>query len=108
VPLVTCSSQFAQLLTTEPASAIVTVGPAGSGCRFTKIQDAINLVLNNERFHPDDTDPFIGVSGDNFYNEALVIDRLERDELHRIRSVCRRRSCRSMATSEPELQSTFR
>jgi len=64
----------ALLIIAEPASAIVTVGPAGSGCRFTKIQDAINLVLNNERFHPDDTDPFIGVSGDNFYNEALVID----------------------------------
>ena len=65
---------LALLLVSQSASAIVTVGPAGSGCRFTKIQDAINYVIGKERNAPDDVDPFIGVAGDNFYNEALVID----------------------------------
>jgi predicted outer membrane repeat protein len=58
----------------EPALAIVTVGPLGSGCRFTKIQDAVNNVLNQERNNPGDVDPFIGVAGDFVYNEAVVID----------------------------------
>jgi predicted outer membrane repeat protein len=62
------------LLAAQSASAIVTVGPVGSGCRFTKIQDAINYVLGKERNAPDDVDPYIGVAGDNFYNEALVVD----------------------------------
>ncbi|HKE48401.1 MAG TPA: hypothetical protein VKB52_10075 [Rhodanobacteraceae bacterium] len=62
------------LFAAQSASAIVTVGPAGSGCSYTKIQDAIDVVLRNERDHPDEVDPYIGVAGDNFYNEALVID----------------------------------
>ena len=65
---------LALLLVSQSASAIVTVGPAGSGCQFTKIQDAIDYVIGKERNSPDDVDPFIGVAGDNFYNEALVID----------------------------------
>ena len=35
---------LALLLVSQSASAIVTVGPAGSGCQFTKIQDAIDAV----------------------------------------------------------------
>jgi len=66
---------FAVVLTfTQTATAIVTVGPVGSGCSYSKIQDAINYVLGKERSHPDDVDPYIAVAGDNFYNEALVID----------------------------------
>jgi predicted outer membrane repeat protein len=65
---------LASLLAAQTASAIVTVGPDGSGCRFNKIQDAIDYVVGKERNAPDDVDPYIGVAGDNFYNEALVID----------------------------------
>ena len=65
---------LALLLVARSASAIVTVGPAGSGCSYTKIQDAIDYVLERERDAPDEVDPYIGVAGDNFYNEALVID----------------------------------
>ena len=65
---------LALFLAAQPASAIVTVGPDGSGCTYTRIQDAIDHVLAKERNAPDDVDPYIAVAGDNFYNEALVID----------------------------------
>lgn len=67
---------FASILAAacQPALAIVTVGPQGSGCRFTKLQDAINLVLNAEHNTPGDVDPFIGVAGGFVYNEPVVID----------------------------------
>ncbi|HEY6894195.1 MAG TPA: hypothetical protein VI258_08510 [Rhodanobacteraceae bacterium] len=65
---------LAGMLAAQPASAIVTVGPAGSGCTYTRIQDAIDFVIGKERNAPDDVDPYIAVAGDNFYNEALVID----------------------------------
>lgn len=70
----TVLSTIALLLGTQSASAIVTVGPVGSGCTYSKIQEAINYVIGKERSHPDDVDPYIAVAGDNFYNEALVID----------------------------------
>jgi hypothetical protein len=60
---------LALLLVAPAASALVTVGP---GCRFTKLQDAINLVLNNER--GGSADPFISVVGGLTYNEALNLD----------------------------------
>ena len=63
---------LALLLVAPAASALVTVGPNGSGCRFTKLQDAITLVLNNER--NGSADPFIGVIGGVTYNEALNLD----------------------------------
>ena len=64
-------------LAAQSASAIVTVGPdtGPTGCRFRTIQEAIDYVLGYERFHPDEVDPYIGVAGDRFYNEALVIDK---------------------------------
>ena len=63
------------MLVAQSASAIVLVGPSGSGCPFTKIQDAISDILRRERDPAhNEVDPFIGVAGDNFYNEALVVD----------------------------------
>ena len=60
---------LALLLVAPAASALVSVGP---GCRFAKLQDAINLVLNNER--GGSADPFISVVGGLTYNEALNLD----------------------------------
>src|SRR5262249_10109508 len=63
---------FLLLLTVvSPASALVKVGP-GMDCNFTKIQDAINAVLADERNGL--ADPYIAVAGDLTYNEVLNID----------------------------------
>jgi hypothetical protein len=66
------------LLAASPAFALVTVGPASSGCRFDTIQKAINYVLAYERNGfgtgtPQFDDPFIAVAA-GFYDEALSID----------------------------------
>jgi len=71
------------MLVAQSASAIVLVGPSGSGCPFTKIQDAISDILRRERDPAhNEVDPFIGVAGDNFYNEALVVETGLEPSLH--------------------------
>jgi predicted outer membrane repeat protein len=73
-----CWLPLALLLAASPTHALVTVGPASSGCSFEKIQDAINYVLAYERNGfgsgtPAFDDPFIAIAGGT-YHEALTID----------------------------------
>jgi hypothetical protein len=66
------------LLAAPPTFALVTVGPKSGGCRFQKLQDAINYVLAYERNGfgtgtPSFDDPFIAVTGGT-YVEELSLD----------------------------------